>query len=77
MDLREAFEFAGGGGRGFLGSAGELGGVPDPQFVTRFREQALESANRPGGLDPHPHQTLQTPVESLRFAVLVIQARFS
>lgn len=77
MDLREAFEFAGGGGRGFLGSAGELGGVPDPQFVTRFREQALESANRPGGLDPHPHQTLQTPVVSLRFAVLVIHARFS
>ncbi len=52
-------------------------GVPDPQLVTELREQTLEPVNGPGGFDPYAYrflQTLQTPVERLGLAALVVQA---
>src|SRR2546427_212883 len=61
----------------FLGS--NLRGVPDPKFVTEFREQTLEPVNGPRGFDAHKNRfvrTLQVPVERVGFAALVIQSPF-
>src|SRR5487761_896953 len=54
-----------------------LCGVPDPQFVTEFREQTLEPVNRAGSFDAHAHRflrTLQAPVERVSFAAFVVQS---
>src|SRR5216684_3457674 len=45
-----------------------LRGVPDPQFVTEFREQTLEPVNRTRRFNPHAHGLLQTAVERARLA---------
>ena len=54
-----------------------LRGISDPQFVTEFREQMLEPMNGAGRFDPYAYRfvcILQTPVERLGFAALVVQA---
>jgi hypothetical protein len=56
-----------------------LRGVPDPQFVTELRQQTLEPVHRAGRFDAHANRflgTLQTPVERVGLAALVIQAPF-
>src|SRR5260370_15982316 len=51
-----------------------LCGVSDPQFMTEFREQTLEPVNRASGFDAHVHRFLQTAVERMSSAALVVQS---
>src|SRR5260370_16266208 len=50
-----------------------LCGVSDPQFMTEFREQTLEPVNRASGFDAHVHRFLQTALERMSFAALLLQ----
>src|SRR5260370_4214582 len=51
----------------------DLGGVPDPELVTQFREQTLEPVNGSGGFDAYAHGYREIAVERVGFAALVIQ----
>jgi hypothetical protein len=46
---------------------------PDPQFVTEFRQQALELVNETGRFDPHAHRPLQIPLQRMCSIALAIQ----
>src|SRR2546426_3756763 len=52
----------------------DLRGVSNPEFVTEFREQALEPMNRTSGFDAYTNRLLQTAVERMSFAAFVVQS---